>query len=216
MKSMMAYNPLVKPLCSPKETGFRTWDCRTLSSKVKEVKSTMKPFDWLESNIDYGRNLVNSGVEGALSARQKSLGEAPVSSVLIEAVRGLDAGGGRGLCRFAGRNSRKQAQAQLWRDCWSRLTGSRDRGCHRHGLGHPAFDRRYGSWSDEEDRRDTGCALAGEEPNSLRLSPVPARTVRRGRGCRQAWCERWSPPRLRPAHTAKALPMKMQSGFFWG
>ncbi len=87
MKSMMAYNPLVKPLCSPKETGFRTWDCRTLSSKVKEVKSTMKPFDWLESNIDYGRNLVNSGVEGALSARQKSLGEAPVSSVLIEAVR---------------------------------------------------------------------------------------------------------------------------------
>jgi len=47
----------------------------------------MKTFEWLGSNIDYGRNLVNSGVEGARSAGHTALGEAPVSSVLIAAVR---------------------------------------------------------------------------------------------------------------------------------
>jgi hypothetical protein len=47
----------------------------------------MKTFEWLGSNIDYGRNLVNSGVEGARSARQTSLGEAPISSVLMAALR---------------------------------------------------------------------------------------------------------------------------------
>ena len=47
----------------------------------------MKTFEWFGSNFDYGRDLVNSGVEGARSAGQSSLGEAPVTSVLVAAVR---------------------------------------------------------------------------------------------------------------------------------
>ena len=39
----------------------------------------MKTFEWFESNFDYGRDLVSSGVEGARSAGQSSLGEAPVT-----------------------------------------------------------------------------------------------------------------------------------------
>jgi len=47
----------------------------------------MKTFEWFGSNFDYGRDLVNSGVQGARTAGQSSLGEAPVSSVLVDAVR---------------------------------------------------------------------------------------------------------------------------------
>jgi hypothetical protein len=42
---------------------------------------------WFESNIDYGRSLISSGLEGALSAQKKTLDGAPVSSVLIGSVR---------------------------------------------------------------------------------------------------------------------------------
>ena len=43
--------------------------------------------DWLESNIDYGRNLVNSGLEGARSAQKKTLDGAPIAAVLVRSVR---------------------------------------------------------------------------------------------------------------------------------
>ena len=44
--------------------------------------------EWIESNIiDYGRNLVCSGLEGAFSARDKTLEGAPVRSVLVNSVR---------------------------------------------------------------------------------------------------------------------------------
>lgn len=47
----------------------------------------MKTFEWLGSNIDYGRNLVNSGVEGARTAGETYLHEESMASVLIDAVR---------------------------------------------------------------------------------------------------------------------------------
>jgi hypothetical protein len=43
--------------------------------------------EWFESNIDYGRSLISSGLEGAFSAQKKTLEGAPVSSVLIDSVR---------------------------------------------------------------------------------------------------------------------------------
>jgi hypothetical protein len=43
--------------------------------------------EWIETNLDYGRNLINSGFEGARSARKKTLEGAPVSSVLIGSAR---------------------------------------------------------------------------------------------------------------------------------
>jgi uncharacterized membrane protein YeaQ/YmgE (transglycosylase-associated protein family) len=47
----------------------------------------MKPTDWIKSNIEYGRNLVDSGLEGARSAQHSTLEGAPVTSVLIRSVR---------------------------------------------------------------------------------------------------------------------------------
>ena len=44
--------------------------------------------EWIESNIiDYGRNLVSSGLEGARSARKRNLEGTPVRSVLVSSVR---------------------------------------------------------------------------------------------------------------------------------
>jgi hypothetical protein len=45
--------------------------------------------EWFETNIiDYGRNLVSSGLEGARSARQRNLEGTPVRSILVSSVRG--------------------------------------------------------------------------------------------------------------------------------
>lgn len=47
----------------------------------------MTTLEWIESNIDYGRNLISSGLEGARSAQNKTLAGAPITSVLIDSVR---------------------------------------------------------------------------------------------------------------------------------
>lgn len=47
----------------------------------------MKPLNWLESNFGYGRDLVNSGWEGARSAQLKTLDGASVAAVLTDSVR---------------------------------------------------------------------------------------------------------------------------------
>jgi hypothetical protein len=42
--------------------------------------------EWIESNIDYGRSLISSGLEGARFAQKKTLEGAPLGSVLIGSV----------------------------------------------------------------------------------------------------------------------------------
>ena len=42
--------------------------------------------EWIESNIDYGRSLISSGLEGARFAQKKTLEGAPLGSVLIVSV----------------------------------------------------------------------------------------------------------------------------------
>ena len=42
--------------------------------------------EWFESNIDYGRSLISSGLEGARFAQKKTLEGAPLGSVLIVSV----------------------------------------------------------------------------------------------------------------------------------
>lgn len=47
----------------------------------------MTPLKWIESSLDYGCDLVNSGWEGVRFARLKSQDGAPVTSLLTDAVR---------------------------------------------------------------------------------------------------------------------------------
>ncbi|MFB3915887.1 MAG: hypothetical protein ACE14M_04120 [Terriglobales bacterium] len=42
---------------------------------------------WLKSNLEYGRKLVDSGIEGARSSRDTSLAAKPVSLVLSRSAR---------------------------------------------------------------------------------------------------------------------------------
>lgn len=46
----------------------------------------MTTLEWLESNIDYGRHLVSSGVEGA-RARLKTPDGVPIAAVLTDSIR---------------------------------------------------------------------------------------------------------------------------------
>jgi hypothetical protein len=47
----------------------------------------MTTLEWIKSNIDYGRSLIRSGLEGAHSAQNKTLACAPITSALIDSVR---------------------------------------------------------------------------------------------------------------------------------
>ena len=47
----------------------------------------MTTLGWIKSNIDYGRSLIRSGLEGAHSAQNKTLACAPITSALIDSVR---------------------------------------------------------------------------------------------------------------------------------
>jgi hypothetical protein len=47
----------------------------------------MTTLEWLESNLDYGRRLISSVLEGARSAQQDTLDGAPIRSVVIDSVR---------------------------------------------------------------------------------------------------------------------------------
>lgn len=47
----------------------------------------MTTIKWIESSIDYGRSLINSGLEGARSAQSKTLAGEPVTSVLMNSVQ---------------------------------------------------------------------------------------------------------------------------------
>ena len=47
----------------------------------------MTTLEWIETTVDYGRSLISSGLEGARSARNKTLAGAPVTSALINSVR---------------------------------------------------------------------------------------------------------------------------------
>ena len=43
---------------------------------------------WIRSNLDYGRDLVSSGVEGARTTQKMALNGEPVLSVLLQSARG--------------------------------------------------------------------------------------------------------------------------------
>ncbi len=47
----------------------------------------MKFDDWLKSEVEYGRALMQSAVEGARSAREKALASEPVAQVLTRSAR---------------------------------------------------------------------------------------------------------------------------------
>jgi hypothetical protein len=47
----------------------------------------MTTFEWIETNINYGRSLIRSGLEGARSAQNKTLAGGPFTSALIGSVR---------------------------------------------------------------------------------------------------------------------------------
>ena len=47
----------------------------------------MSIFGWIKSNIEYGRNLVSSGLEGARTTVQTTLDGVPVAAVVVNSVR---------------------------------------------------------------------------------------------------------------------------------
>lgn len=58
---------------------MRTFEGRRM--KNKELGA------WVKSSLDYGRKLVDSGIEGARSSRDTSLGAKPVAMVLSRSAR---------------------------------------------------------------------------------------------------------------------------------
>lgn len=55
--------------------------------RKRGLNNNMTTLEWIETNVDYGRSLISSGLEGARSARNKTLAGAPVTSALINSVR---------------------------------------------------------------------------------------------------------------------------------
>lgn len=47
----------------------------------------MTIYGWIKSNIDYSRDLVSSGLQGARATSQTTVNGAPVTTVLIHSVR---------------------------------------------------------------------------------------------------------------------------------
>lgn len=75
--------------------------------------------DWVEENLEYGRKLVNSGIEGAQAGGEAALGDETLPEVLIESAPstiGIAAtGAGLGLlCSYFANKRRITGQAALF------------------------------------------------------------------------------------------------------
>ena len=79
----------------------------------------MKVTDWVEENLDYGRKLVSSGLEGAHAGGEAALGEERIPEVLLQSAPssvGLAAlGAGLGvLCSYLGNKRKMSKEAALF------------------------------------------------------------------------------------------------------
>jgi hypothetical protein len=92
--------------------------------------------NWVKSNVDYGRRLVDSGIEGARSGQDEFLDGEPLAPFLGESVKGSLVPAAIGACvgALVGLSHLPQeilgchGHAGLW------FAWLRDRADHRHGL----------------------------------------------------------------------------------
>ena len=108
--------------------------------------------DWIRSNVDYGRNLVNGGLQGARSNSEATLDGGSLTAYLGRSFREswmpIAVGAYIGLLGAAVASRRKPAYGAV---AFLGLLGGPS-GSPVDGVGHPAPDRRDGSRSDEEYR----------------------------------------------------------------
>jgi hypothetical protein len=114
----------------------------------------MTTLEWIESNIDYGRSLIRSGLEGAVA-------HAPVTSALIDSVRDswmpAVIGAYVGALGASIGNRRKPhygGSKPARRGDWPQFGN---------GVGYPAPGGRHGAGREKKYRRYTGFAMAGEK-----------------------------------------------------
>ncbi len=97
--------------------------------------------EWVKSNVDYGRRLVGSGIEGARSGQEEFLNGEPLAPFLGESVKGalLPAAVGACVGVLVGYPICRRKSPCCHMGVWP--AGLRHRAYHRHGLEKPPSRR---------------------------------------------------------------------------
>ena len=131
----------------------------------------MEMGEWVKSNVDYGKRLVGSGIEGARSGQEEFLNGEPLGPFLSDSVKaslppaaiGACVGALAGYPFYRQKSSTATATLGVW------PAGLRRRAHHGHGLEKPPSQRQCRQRRTEGDRQSARRAVAHQESHQLRI-----------------------------------------------